>query len=106
MPRRLMFVQLKTGYNTDRGPSWIGWVDFSKTWSTGYFHGRTLRRAGSMSDANFYDVQTDEEFWVSGPKRDRTDTRYGPSAPEIDPEAAEAYRAFLEGAPLPGRENG
>ncbi|MFD7528867.1 MULTISPECIES: hypothetical protein [unclassified Streptomyces] len=106
MPRRLMFVQLKTGYNTDRGPSWIGWVDFSKTWSTGYFHGRTLRRAGGMSDANFYDVQTDEEFWVSGPKRDRTDTRYGPSAPEIDPEAVEAYQAFLEGAPLPGRENG
>ncbi|MCX4862839.1 hypothetical protein OHU11_06990 [Streptomyces sp. NBC_00257] len=106
MPRRLMFVQLKTGYNTDRGPSWIGWVDFSKTWSTGYFHGRTLRRAGGMSDANFYDVQTDEEFWVSGPKRDRTDTRYGPSAPEIDPEAVETYHAFLEGAPLPGRENG
>lgn len=59
-----------------------------------------------MSDANFYDVQTDEEFWVSGPKRDRTDTRYGPSAPEIDPEAVETYHAFLEGAPLPGRENG
>lgn len=58
-----------------------------------------------MFDANFYDVQTDEEFWVSGPKRDRTDTRYGPSNPEIEPEALETYHAFLEGAALPGRAN-
>ncbi|MFI1472217.1 hypothetical protein [Streptomyces wuyuanensis] len=106
MPRRLMFVQLKTGYDTDRGPSWIGWVDFSKTWGTAYFRGRTLRRSGGMLDANFYDVQTNEEFWVSGPKRDHTDTRYGPSTPEIEPEAVESYHAFLEGTPLPGRENG
>ncbi|WP_327358920.1 hypothetical protein [Streptomyces sp. NBC_01304] len=106
MPRRIMFVQLKTDYDTDRGPSWIGWVDFSKTWSTAYFHGQTLRRAEGMSDANFYDVATGEEFWVSGPKRDRTDTRYGPSGPEIEPDAADAYHAFLDGAPLPGRENG
>ncbi|MFJ2646712.1 hypothetical protein ACIO1C_08315 [Streptomyces sp. NPDC087420] len=106
MPRRLMFVQLKSGYDTDRGPSWIGWVDFSKTWSTAYFQGRTLRRAGGMYDANFYDAETHEELWVSGPKRDHTDTRYGPSAPEIEPDAVDAYRAFLEGAPLPGRENG
>ncbi|MQY14412.1 hypothetical protein SRB5_45790 [Streptomyces sp. RB5] len=106
MPRRLMFVQLKTGYDTDRGPSWIGWVDFSKTWSTAYFRGRTLRRAGGMWDANFYDTKTDEEFWISGPKRDRTDTRYGPSGPEVEPDAVATYYAFLDGAPLPGRENG
>ncbi|MFF0740261.1 hypothetical protein ACFYVL_07650 [Streptomyces sp. NPDC004111] len=106
MPRRIMFVQLKTGYDTDRGPSWIGWVDFSKTWGTAYFHGRTLRRAGWLSDANFYDLETNEEFWVSGPKRDRTDTRYGPSAPTIEPDAADDYHAFLDGSPLPGRENG
>ncbi|MFG2493385.1 hypothetical protein ACGFSD_20375 [Streptomyces caniferus] len=106
MPRRITFVQLKTGYDTDRGPSWIGWVNFSKTWSTAYFHGRTLRRGEGMFDANFYDVETGEEFWVSGPKRDRTDTRYGPSDPEIESDAADAYRAFLDGAPLPGRENG
>ncbi|WP_037604265.1 hypothetical protein [Streptacidiphilus rugosus] len=106
MPRRLMFVQLKSGYDTDRGPSWIGWVDFSRTWSTARFRGRTLRRAGGMHGANFYDTQTDEEFWVSGPKRDRTDTRYGPSAPHVEPDAAGTYRAFLGGAPLPGRRNG
>ncbi|MFI8325488.1 hypothetical protein [Streptomyces sp. NPDC085529] len=106
MSRRLMFVQLKTGHDTDRGPSWIGWVDFSKTWSTAYFQGRTLRRAGGMSDANFYDVDSGEEFWLSGPKRDRTDTRYGPAVTRIEPSAADAYHAFLAGAHLPGRARG
>lgn len=108
MPRRIMFVQLKTGYDIDRGPSWIGWVDFSKTWKTAYFQGRTLRRAtsGGMFDANFHDVDSDDVFWISGPKRDRSDTRYGPEDPAVDADAADAYRAFLQGAPLPGREDG
>ncbi|MFD4371188.1 hypothetical protein [Streptomyces sp. NPDC058486] len=106
MPRRIMFVHLKTGHPTDQGPSWIGWVDFSKTWSTAHFRGRTLRRTAGLYDANFHDVDSGEEFWLSGPKRDRTDARYGRYAPEIEPAAADAYRAFLAGAPLPGRENG
>jgi hypothetical protein len=106
MARRLMFVQLKTAHGTDRGPSWIGWVDFSKSWGTAYFRGRTLRRAKGLSAANFQDAETGEEFWLSAPKRDRTDTRYGPAGTEVEPEAAEVYRAFLAGAALPGRENG
>jgi hypothetical protein len=106
MPRRIMFVHVKTGYDTDRGPSWIGWVDFSKSWNTAYFRGRAMRRAGGMSDANFYDVETGEEFWIPGPKRDRTDTRYGPGHPEVEPEAARAYRAFLGGCGPAGARGG
>ena len=105
MARRVMFVQLKTGYGTDSGPSWICWVDFNRTWKTARFHGRELGRQQGI-DGNFVDVATGEEFWVSGPKRDRTDLRYGPGAPEVDDDVADEYRAFLSGAPLPGRENG
>ncbi len=105
MARRLMFVQLKSGYNTDRGPSWICWVDFNKTWKTARVHGRELRRFQGV-DANFYDVATNEWFWLSGPKRDRTDLRYGPGQPPVDEDAREAYEAFLDGASLPGREAG
>lgn len=100
-----MFVQLKSGYDIDRGPSWIGWVEFNKSWKTARFHGRELRRFQG-SDANFYDVETEEWFWLSGPKRDRTDTRYGPELSQVDEDAREAYEAFLKGAPLPGREAG
>jgi hypothetical protein len=100
-----MFVQLKSGYNTDQGPSWICWVDFNRSWKTARFHGRELRRGQGVS-ANFYDVATNEEFWLSGPKRDGSDTRYGPRTTEVDDDARDAYWAFLRGAPLPGRERG
>lgn len=97
-----MFVQLKTGHGTDKGPAWISVVRFSKTWRTAYWHGRTLRRAQG-ADANFYDTETLEEYWLSGPHRDRADTRYSGIRPTVDDDARAAYEAFLVGAPLPGR---
>lgn len=100
-----MFVQLKTGYDTDQGPSWIGWVDFSRSWRSASFHGQVLRRfqgAGS----NCVDEEAAEAYWLSGPKRDRTDTRYGAATTTVDDDAREAYEAFLAGEPLPGREHG
>lgn len=101
-----MYVQLKTGYGLDKGPAWISNVRFSKTWNTAYWHGRTLRRWPGMFDANFRDVETREEFWLSGPKRDRTDARYSSAQPVVDDDARDAYEAFLNGASLPGREFG
>lgn len=101
-----MFVQLKTGHNTDMGPAWVSWVRFTRTWKTAYWHDRTLRRAGGMFDANFYDVDTDEEYWLSGPRRDRGDTRYSNVRPQVDDDVREVYQAFLCGRPLPGREHG
>ena len=78
---------------------------FAKTWQTAYWHARTLARWQAF-DSNFYDVDTKEEFWLSGPKRDRTDARYSRAQPSVDEDAREAYAAFVKGAPLPGRESG
>ena len=105
MPDRVMFVQLKTGYNTDQGPAWISVVRFNRSWKTARWHGKTLRRL-QLNDANFYDVDCNDEYWLSGPHRDHRDTRYGNIKPTVDPEAREAYEAFLAGAALPGREHG
>lgn len=105
-----MYVQLKSGCNTDRGPAWITRVRFTKSWRTAYFHGRTLARttgtARANFDSNFYDVDTGEEYWVSGPKRNRTDGRYSHRQPMVEDDVREEYDAFLSGAPLPGREKG
>ena len=105
-----MYVQLKSGYNTDRGPAWITRVRFTRTWRTAYVHGRTLARVtGTYSlepDANFYDVATDEGFWIPGPKRDRTDARHSARQPTIEADVQDEYDAFLAGAPLPGRASG
>ena len=106
MAERVMFVQLKTGHNTDKGPAWISRVRFNRSWKTAYWHGKTLRRWPGMFDANFYDVETHEEYWLSGPHRDQADTRYSNIRPEIDDDVREVYEAFLRGAPLPGRERG
>jgi hypothetical protein len=110
MPERIMFVQLKTGYDTDAGPCWISRVTFTKTWRTAHFHGRTLRRVTGTAyanfDANFYDVETKESYWLSGPKRDRTDSRYSHQLPVVEDDVRAEYDAFLAGAPLPGRERG
>jgi hypothetical protein len=103
---RVMFVQLKTDHEIDRGPAWISRVRFNRSWKTASWHGRTLRRARGLFDANFYDVETGEEFWLSGPHRDRADTRYSRIAPTIDDDVRIAYEAFLRGEPLPGREHG
>jgi hypothetical protein len=69
MAARVMFVQLKTGYDTDMGPAWVSWVRFNRSCKTAYWHGKTLRRRPGMFDANFYDVDTDEPYWLSGPHR-------------------------------------
>jgi hypothetical protein len=106
-----MFVQLKTGYNTDAGPSWISRVRFTKSWRTAHFQGRTLHRVtgtayANRDDSNFYDVETDEGFWISGPKRDRSDGRYSNNEPTVEEDVRLEYEAFLDGGQLPGRENG
>lgn len=102
---RVMFIHLKTGHSGDSGPSWISLVRFNKSWKTAYWHGRRLAR-WQGPDSNFFDLETNEEFWVSGPKRDRTDARYSNIQPQVDDDVREIYEAFLKGAPLPGRENG
>jgi hypothetical protein len=110
VPERIMYVQLKTGYNTDAGPAWITKLRFTRSWRTAYFRGRTLRRvtgtARANFDTNFYDIESKEEYWISGPKRDRTDGRYSRRQPEVDPDVRPEYEALLDGAPLPGREYG
>lgn len=106
MPDRVMFVQLKTGHNTDKGHAWISVVSFNRSWKTARWHGKTLHRWTGMFDANFYDMETEEEYWISGPHRDGRDTRYSSIKPTIDDDARDAYEAFLNGAPLPGREGG
>jgi hypothetical protein len=105
MAARIMFIQQKTGCDTDAGPCWIGWVEFNKSWKTARAHDLELRRMQGV-DSNFVDVETGDEYWVSGPKRDQTDVRYKNTRPAVDDDAREAYRAFLNGAALPGREQG
>src|SRR4051794_22877940 len=79
MERILKYVELKTG-QADKGPAWIARVTLSRSGTTVYFNGKALRRArkGGVS-GNHFDVETGEEYWVSGVKKDGTDRHWAGS---------------------------
>ena len=86
-----MYIESKAEGLT--GPARIGRVTFSKTGRTIYYQGlefASLR--GSGFKANYYDVATGAEYWISGPKRDGSDRLYGERIPvEIDDDVREEY---------------
>ena len=87
-----MYVELKSGAG-DCGPARIGRVSFSKTGRTVYYNGKQLQAAtGGGIRGNYFDVQTGDEYWVSGPKRDGTDRHWaGGGTVNIDADVAEEY---------------
>jgi hypothetical protein len=91
-----MHVELKTGYN-DNGPASIGGVSFSKTGRTIYYRGRSLRRIpGGGISANYRDVESGEQFWISGVKKDREDRHWAGAGPvEIDEDVRAEYERLV-----------
>lgn len=72
----LKYIELKTGFS-DNGPAWIANVSGSRTGKTIYFNGRALQRCGGRGiQGNYVDVETDEEFWVSGVKKNGCDRHW------------------------------
>ncbi|CAN5839133.1 hypothetical protein BH23ACT4_BH23ACT4_14560 [soil metagenome] len=91
-----MYIELKNGHNHN-GPTWIGRVKFSKTGSTIYYRDLTLRKIkGGGVSANYYDVETGDEYWVSGPKKNGEDRHWAGSGPvEIAPDVKDKYSQLI-----------
>ena len=96
---RIMYIECKAGGLT--GPARIGRVTFSRTGCTLYYRGQrfqSLKGAGFKS--NYFDVDTGEDYWISGPKRDGSDRLYGERVPiEIDDDVREEYWRTVRDAP-------
>jgi len=92
---RIRYVELKTA-NGD-GPAWIGRVQLSKTGRTVYYRNKTLRRIpGGGISGNHVDVETGEEYWVSGVKKNQEDRHWAGHGPVIvDEDVKEEYEALL-----------
>ena len=59
------------------GPARIGRVTFSKSGKSLYYQGRSFQTLGGRGfKANYFDVATREEYWISGCKKDGTDRLY------------------------------
>jgi hypothetical protein len=88
---RIMYIESKaTGLN---GPARIGRVTLSKRGSTLYYHGKAFQSLkGHGFKANYFDIDTGEHYWISGPRRDGKDRLYPSALPvEIDKHVREEY---------------
>ena len=67
MKRKILYIENKSyGHH---GPAWIGFVEFSKSGQTVYFDNKALKTQKAGINANHFDIETGEEYWVSGIKK-------------------------------------
>ena len=101
MKSRILYIERKAGNLT--GTARIGRVAFSKTGKTLYYRGKKFQSLkGNGFKANYYDLATGEDYWISGCKKDGTDRLYGERLPtKIDDDVREEY--WLEIRKLPDK---
>ena len=97
---RIMYIEYK-GDGLSGGPARIGRVSFSKRGKTIYYGGKAFQSlGGSGYKANYFDIETRDQYWISGCKRNGTDRLYGERVPvEIDDDVREEYWAEIRGLP-------
>ncbi len=96
MNSRIMYIEFKGTELT--GPARIGRVTFSKTGKTLHYCGKTFQSLKGGYKSNYLDVQTDEEYWISGCKKAGDDTLY-PGMIEIDEDVREEYWLEIRNRP-------
>lgn len=70
-----MFMEYKGSGIT--GPARIGRVTLSKSGKSVHYKGKTFQTlAGQGYKANYFDVETGEDYWISGCKKNGNDTLY------------------------------
>ena len=92
---RIMYIEYKSDGVV--GDARIGRVTFSKTGQSLYYQGRTYNRHRGFK-SNYYEVQSREEFWISGCKKDGTDALYSNKV-EIDDDVWEEYWTEIRNRP-------
>ena len=92
---KIMYIESKS--EGLEGPAVIGRVYFSKSGKTLYYKGlrfRSLKGAGFK--ANYFETESGDPYWISGPRKDQNDRLYGGnSGVKIDDDVREEYAALL-----------
>lgn len=85
--KRIMYIEFK-GDDVE-GPGRIGWVELSRSRRACRYGGKLLHKVAGYK-YNCVEADTQERYWVSGPKRDGQDRLYG-GVVEIDEDARQDY---------------
>jgi hypothetical protein len=93
---RIMYVEYK-GFESV-GDARIGRVTFSKTGQTIYYNDKTLAKSKKAIYGNYVDVETGENYWVSGCKKDGMDPLFANKV-EIDDDVREEYWIEIRNQP-------
>ena len=92
-----MYIELKADGVT--GPAHIGRVTFSKSNKTIYYRGKTFQSCdGRGFKCNYFDLETEEGYWISGCKKNGRDRLYSGTV-EIDEDVREEYWTIIRGEP-------
>ena len=94
--KRIMYIECKKDGLTGEGR--IGWVEFSRSMRSFYYAGKRLQKTRSGYKYNCVDVETGDNYWISGPKRNGMDRLYGGTV-EIDDDARVEYWTTVRHAP-------
>jgi hypothetical protein len=96
---RIMYIEDKSKGLI--GPARIGRVTFSKSGRSIYYAGKTFRSlSGAGFKCNYRDVETADDYWISGCHKDGADRLYGERVPiEIDEDGREEYWMVIRNSP-------
>jgi hypothetical protein len=93
---QIMYIEQKPGLT---GPARIGRVRFSKTGRTLYYGDQRFRSLnGAGFKANYFDVDSRMEYWISGCRADGRDTLYA-GVVEIDEDVRVEYWQTIRNRP-------
>jgi hypothetical protein len=101
MKTRIMYIESKAGGLT--GPARIGRVSFSKTGASLTYRGQTFQsQKGSGFKSNYFDVESGDPYWISGPRKDGRDSLYPTRIPvAVDADVHDEYWSGIRGMAAP-----
>jgi hypothetical protein len=90
LKERIMYIERKDSLNGDDAR--IGRVRFSKSGASLYYGGKEFKSLKGGFKANYYEVESGDQYWISGCKRQGGDRLYASNKPIfIDEDAREEY---------------
>lgn len=101
MKSKIMYIELKShsGGHDDNGPAWISKIKFSKSGKSLYFREKLLLKYNAGC-GNYIDSETDEIYWISGPKKDGQDRyHWAGEKTKIDDDIKEEYWINIRNQP-------